>query len=61
LCSSQLLRPEKPCYPATAGFHDFDPQSRYSGKYACGSKSLQLRVSLRLFNPRYVALLHNLG
>jgi hypothetical protein len=23
LCSSHLLRPEKPCCPAPAGFHDF--------------------------------------
>ena len=38
-----------------SSFHDFDPQSRFSGKYACESKSIQLRVSLRFFNPRYVA------
>jgi len=32
-------------------FHDFDPQHIY--KYACGSKSLQFRVSLRFYTPRY--------
>ncbi|MGM0383946.1 MAG: DUF3786 domain-containing protein [Thermodesulfobacteriota bacterium] len=50
LCSSHLLRPEKPCCPALAGFHDF--ASRYIYKYAFGAKSLQLLVSLRSFNPR---------
>jgi len=34
-------------------FHNFDPQQIYD--YACGSKSLQLRVSLRFYTPRYDA------
>jgi hypothetical protein len=50
LCSRHLLRPEKPCCPALAGFPDFASQDMY--EYAFGAKSLQLLVSLRFFNPR---------
>jgi len=49
------LRLENPCCPAMAGFHDFGPQSRFSGKYASGPKSFQLHVSQWYSTPWYDA------
>ncbi len=40
-------------HEGNVGFHDFAPQ--HNNDYACVTKSLQLRVSLRFTAPRYEA------